>query len=82
MLSDIDDSSAERAVSQLSSEGIKAPYTHCDVSRKDQVQNLIHHTVQQLGSIDIVVANAGMYFIAGYAWAFVLGRRSCAFPQD
>eukprot|EP00878_Enallax_costatus_P014234 GHUV01014889.1.p1 GENE.GHUV01014889.1~~GHUV01014889.1.p1 ORF type:complete len:149 (+),score=39.14 GHUV01014889.1:220-666(+) len=60
MLSDIDDSAADTAVSRLSEQGIKAVYTHCDVSKRDQVQHLISQTVQQLGGVDIMVANAGI----------------------
>lgn len=61
MVSDIDDPAAQQAVSQLSQQGIKASFTHCDVSKKDQVQNLISQTVQQLGGVDILVANAGVH---------------------
>lgn len=61
MVSDVDDTAAEKAVSKLSQQGIKAVYTHCDVSQKDQVQHLIKQTVQQLGGVDIMVANAGVH---------------------
>lgn len=60
MVSDVDDSAAEQAVTKLNQQGIKAIYTHCDVSRKEQVQHLIKQTVEQLGGIDIMVANAGV----------------------
>lgn len=60
MVSDVDDSAAQSAVNSLKQQGIRAEYTHCDVSKKDQVQQLIQQTVQQLGGIDILVANAGI----------------------
>jgi NAD(P)-dependent dehydrogenase (short-subunit alcohol dehydrogenase family) len=59
MVSDVDDSAAQQAVNSLKQQGIKAEYAHCDVSKKNQVQQLIQQTVQQLGGIDILVANAG-----------------------
>jgi NAD(P)-dependent dehydrogenase (short-subunit alcohol dehydrogenase family) len=59
MVSDVDDAAAEQAVNNLTQQGITALYTHCDVSNKAQVQNLIQTTVQKLGGLDIVVANAG-----------------------
>eukprot|EP00882_Tetradesmus_deserticola_P001996 GHRQ01002141.1.p1 GENE.GHRQ01002141.1~~GHRQ01002141.1.p1 ORF type:complete len:264 (+),score=115.03 GHRQ01002141.1:151-942(+) len=60
MVSDVDDSAAQQAVNSLKQQGIRAGYVHCDVSKKDQVQQLVQQTVQQLGGVDILVANAGI----------------------
>ncbi|KAF6254965.1 hypothetical protein COO60DRAFT_1537787 [Scenedesmus sp. NREL 46B-D3] len=60
MVSDVDDIAAQQAVDSLLQQGIRAEYTHCDVANKDQVQQLIQQTVQQLGGVDILVANAGI----------------------
>lgn len=60
MLSDIDDQAAEAALAKLTEQGIRARYTHCDVSRKDQVLHLVQQTVEQLGGVDVFVANAGI----------------------
>jgi NAD(P)-dependent dehydrogenase (short-subunit alcohol dehydrogenase family) len=68
MVSDVDDSAAQQAVNSLKQQGIKAEYTHCDVSKKDQVQRLIQQTVQQLGGVDILVANAGKLLLLLLVW--------------
>lgn len=60
MVSDIDDTAAATAVSNLTQQGINAAFQHCDVSDSKQVQQLITNTVQQLGGVDIMVANAGI----------------------
>jgi len=60
MVSDVDDGAAASAVSKLQQQGISASYTHCDVSNSEQVQQLITKTVEQLGGVDIMVANAGI----------------------
>lgn len=50
----------EKAVSQLKEENIEAVYFPCDVTKKDQVQQLIEKVVDHYGSLDILVNNAGM----------------------
>lgn len=59
VVSDVDDAAAGAAVQALTAQGIAARYTRCDVSRKDQVESLVASTVESLGGIDILVANAG-----------------------
>eukprot|EP00879_Flechtneria_rotunda_P015233 GHRR01015924.1.p1 GENE.GHRR01015924.1~~GHRR01015924.1.p1 ORF type:complete len:227 (+),score=72.08 GHRR01015924.1:180-860(+) len=58
MLGDIDDQAATEAVGRLKDQGIQATFTHCDVSQEPQVQNLIQQTIELLGGVDILVANA------------------------
>lgn len=60
MVSDMDDTAAAAAVAKLKQQGISASFCHCDVASSDQVQQLISHTTQQLGGVDILVANAGI----------------------
>ncbi|MBY0149166.1 SDR family NAD(P)-dependent oxidoreductase [Neobacillus niacini] len=48
------------AVSQLKKENINAAYFPCDVTKKDQVDQLVSQIVEQYGSLDILVNNAGM----------------------
>eukprot|EP00879_Flechtneria_rotunda_P009229 GHRR01009662.1.p1 GENE.GHRR01009662.1~~GHRR01009662.1.p1 ORF type:complete len:260 (+),score=80.18 GHRR01009662.1:180-959(+) len=60
MLGDIDDQAATEAVGRLKDQGIQATFTHCDVSQEPQVQNLIQQTIELLGGVDILVANAGI----------------------
>ncbi|MGG3466866.1 glucose 1-dehydrogenase [Neobacillus pocheonensis] len=50
----------EKAVSQLKEENIEATYIPCDVTKKDQVEQLIRQIVERFGSLDILVNNAGM----------------------
>ncbi|MDN3016094.1 glucose 1-dehydrogenase [Paenibacillus sp. BSR1-1] len=50
----------EIAVSQLKEKNIDAAYIPCDVTKKDQVEQLVHQIVGQFGSLDILVNNAGM----------------------
>jgi NAD(P)-dependent dehydrogenase (short-subunit alcohol dehydrogenase family) len=50
----------ERAVSQLKEENIDATYIPCDVTKKDQVEQLVNQIVEQYDSLDILVNNAGM----------------------
>ncbi|OFX15771.1 MAG: hypothetical protein A2Z18_10495 [Armatimonadetes bacterium RBG_16_58_9] len=47
-------------VGMIEAEGGDASYTICDVSKADQVQNLIEETVDRYGKLDILVNNAGL----------------------
>lgn len=89
VVSDVDDTAAAAAVTNLQQQGISASFCHCDVANSDQVgldlgprvvpfprrtlnklpvcvflsrqvQQLISHTTEQLGGVDILVANAGI----------------------
>ncbi|MCM3584817.1 glucose 1-dehydrogenase [Mesobacillus maritimus] len=50
----------ENAVAQLKEENIEAVYFPCDVTKKDQVEQLVAKVVDHYGSLDILVNNAGM----------------------
>lgn len=50
----------EIAVSQLKEKNIDATYIPCDVTKKDQVEQLVQQIVEQFGTLDILVNNAGM----------------------
>jgi gluconate 5-dehydrogenase len=49
----------EKAVSQLKGDNIEAAYISCDVTKKDQVEELVSQIVDRYGSLDILVNNAG-----------------------
>ena len=49
-----------RAVQQLQLEGVVAAAAKCDVTQKSEVEQLVAWTVQTYGSLDIMVANAGI----------------------
>ena len=44
---------------KIAAAGGKAVPLHCDVSVREDAEELIHHTVRELGRIDILVNNAG-----------------------
>ncbi|KAJ1304445.1 hypothetical protein OPQ81_005592 [Rhizoctonia solani] len=47
-----------------SSDGLKTYFTSCDVSIESQVESLVETAVKELGGIDVMVANAGIYITA------------------
>lgn len=49
----------EKAVSQLKDDNIEAAYFSCDVTKKNQVEELVSRIVDRYGSLDILVNNAG-----------------------
>ncbi|MFJ5776891.1 SDR family oxidoreductase [Streptomyces sp. NPDC093094] len=51
---------AEKVVEEISSFGVKAAAHRADVSDEDQVVGMMDRMVQEFGTIDILVANAGM----------------------
>jgi NAD(P)-dependent dehydrogenase (short-subunit alcohol dehydrogenase family) len=54
-----DEAKTARAVQRLGAEGISVVGARCDVSDEGEVQRATEETVQQLGRLDICVANAG-----------------------
>jgi NAD(P)-dependent dehydrogenase (short-subunit alcohol dehydrogenase family) len=55
-----DEAKTARAVERLGNEGIIAIGARCDVADEGEVLRATEETVQQLGRLDICVANAGM----------------------
>ncbi|MGW0766626.1 SDR family oxidoreductase [Streptomyces sp. NPDC002676] len=51
---------AERVVEEISGFGVRAMAYEADVSQEDQVVAMIERMVQDFGTIDILVANAGL----------------------
>ncbi|MFB7325619.1 SDR family oxidoreductase [Streptomyces sp. NPDC056190] len=51
---------AERVVEEISGFGVRAMAYEADVSQEDQVVAMIERMVQEFGTIDILVANAGL----------------------
>lgn len=58
MLADIKDSLADAAASLQNEE--KVSYLKTDVSNEEEVEALLHKTVEKFGKVDIMVANAGI----------------------
>mmetsp|Transcript_6645 Transcript_6645/g.18543 ORF Transcript_6645/g.18543 Transcript_6645/m.18543 type:complete len:269 (+) Transcript_6645:217-1023(+) len=66
IVADWDLPAAKEAVAKLGSGGITAAAVEVDVSKKDQVDKMIQESVSTFGSVDIVVANAGIVKVAPF----------------
>jgi glucose 1-dehydrogenase len=51
---------AEQVVEEITSCGVRAAAYEADVSQEDQVVAMMDRMVQEFGTIDILVANAGL----------------------
>ncbi len=60
IVSDIDEDEGEACADAIRQAGGQASFMACDVSQKLDVRNLVTSTVDQHGSVDICVANAGV----------------------
>lgn len=60
VVSDIDQTELDKAVKILESEGYEVTGVLCDVSKEDQVVNLIEQTVATYGRLDAAFNNAGV----------------------
>lgn len=56
VVADIDEKRAEQTAQEIGNDAIAVP---CDVTCKDQIQNVVAEAARQFGGIDIVVNNAG-----------------------
>lgn len=61
VISDINQGDCDNTANQIKVEGVQIIGIACDVSNKSQVDNLISQTIQQLGRVDVLVNNAGIY---------------------
>lgn len=52
---------AEKAVAELTAKGWKAKFVHTDVSKEEDVKNMVKFAVDSFGSLDIMVNNAGIF---------------------
>ncbi|MGW2252986.1 SDR family oxidoreductase [Kitasatospora sp. NPDC001660] len=55
-----DRESAEEVVREIESSGVRAYAHEADVSQENQVAGMISHMVDEFGTIDVLVANAGL----------------------
>ena len=61
VVSDINEEGGNETVAQITSMSeAKAVFIKCDVSKFEEVQNLIHTTVEKFGKLDIAINNAGI----------------------
>lgn len=63
-VADINDEAGREAVASIESAGGVAQYVHCDVSRSDDVQEMVSETVGTYGGVDVLFNNAAA--TAGY----------------
>lgn len=61
VISDIHGENLQEAVKNLSSFGFKVSSVVADVSKENDVQNMVAHAVSEYGGLDILVNNAGIY---------------------
>jgi len=62
VISDIDLKESEKTAAEISKKfKVETAVITCDVSKKEEVDNLINKTVTKFGKIDILVNNAGIY---------------------
>lgn len=60
VVSDISEEECLKVVEEIKEKGGEAIAIKCDVSKKEEVDNLIKKTVEEWGKIDILVNNAGI----------------------
>ena len=61
LIADVDMAAAEKTAQELRKYGNQVSYIKCDVSQENQVQTMVSHAVKEMGSIHILVNNAGIY---------------------
>lgn len=59
VIADIDDTAGARVANEIEEAHGEAYFVHTDVTKSDQVKNLISSAVQHFGGIDILFNNAG-----------------------
>ena len=60
-IADTNEERAQQASQELKHYGYRSIFFRCDVSREDEVRNMVGAAVGELGGIDILVNNAGIY---------------------
>lgn len=62
--SDVTDEQGEMAAENLRKQGYDVRYSHCDVTRRTDIQALIDFAVETHGRLDIMMANAGIVTVS------------------
>jgi len=60
VVADIDDKSGEETVKMINERGGEAMFVHADVSKAEDVKNMVKITVERYGRLDVLVNNAGI----------------------
>jgi NAD(P)-dependent dehydrogenase (short-subunit alcohol dehydrogenase family) len=61
VVSDIVEEDCEKVVAEIEKAGVQGLAVKCDVSKKEEVDNLIKKTIEKFGKLDILINNAGIY---------------------
>ena len=67
VVSDLEQAGCEKAAAKLKKLGVKTLAVACDVSKKDQVDNLVAKTMKKFGRLDILINNAGIFPFVSFA---------------
>jgi len=60
VVSDISEEDCQKVVKEIEKEGGQALAVKCDISKKEEVKEMVRKTVAKFGQIDILVNNAGI----------------------
>lgn len=61
VISDISSDVIQKAAEEVGKGGAESLAVKCDVSKKEEADNLVKQTVEKFGRLDILVNNAGIY---------------------
>lgn len=61
VLSDLDQAGVKEAAENMAAEGFQVLALSGDVSKKEDVKNMVEKTIDKFGKLDILVNNAGVY---------------------
>lgn len=61
VVSDIVQEDCGKVVEEIEKIGVQGLAVKCDVSKKEEVDNLVKKTIEKFGKLDILVNNAGIY---------------------
>ncbi|WP_163528876.1 3-hydroxybutyrate dehydrogenase [Halobacillus ihumii] len=63
-LSDINEGKVNEAAEKLKREGLECIGLTCDVTKEEELQQAIDHTVEKYGRLDVLINNAGLQHVA------------------
>jgi len=61
LIADIDTKATQKASEELNNCGYKTYFTRCDVRQEEEVKAMVNTAKEQIGGIDMLVNNAGIY---------------------